>query len=206
VVSGHFLAGTDNTFDIGASGAMPRDLFLGRNAIVGGALTVSGAGVSSFVGNVGIGTPLPNSLLELSKSNADAATALRVTNSFSSTGSTDETADIDFYQGTGAAYFTSGRIRSFREGDYLTSNPQISGGLSFWTQTSDVEPATGFTEKMRITAAGNVSISVGALILTTSASPTGVGAGAVGQIAWDTAFLYVCTATNDWRRVALTDF
>jgi hypothetical protein len=41
-VSGHFLAGTDNTFDIGASGAnRPRDLFLGRNAIVGGALTVT---------------------------------------------------------------------------------------------------------------------------------------------------------------------
>lgn len=45
-----------------------------------------------------------------------------------------------------------------------------------------------------------------ALILNATASPTGTGAGSVGQIAWDTSYLYVCTATNDWRRVALTDF
>ena len=46
----------------------------------------------------------------------------------------------------------------------------------------------------------------GTLALTATASPTGAGAGAVGQIAWDTSYLYICTATNDWRRVALTDF
>lgn len=46
----------------------------------------------------------------------------------------------------------------------------------------------------------------GALTLTATASPTGAGTGAVGQIAWDTAYIYVCTATNDWRRAALTDF
>ena len=46
----------------------------------------------------------------------------------------------------------------------------------------------------------------GTLALTATASPTGTGAGAVGQIAWDTSYLYICTATNDWRRVALTDF
>jgi len=40
--TGHLLAGTDNTYDIGASGATrPRDLFLGRNAVVGGTLTLS---------------------------------------------------------------------------------------------------------------------------------------------------------------------
>ena len=46
----------------------------------------------------------------------------------------------------------------------------------------------------------------GALIMSTTASPTGAGTGVVGQFAWDTAYLYICTATNDWRRVALTDF
>lgn len=40
--AGGIISGTDNTYDIGASGASRfRDLFLGRNAVIGGALTVS---------------------------------------------------------------------------------------------------------------------------------------------------------------------
>jgi hypothetical protein len=40
--SGHFLAGADATYDIGASGASrPRDLFLSRGATLGGALTTT---------------------------------------------------------------------------------------------------------------------------------------------------------------------
>jgi hypothetical protein len=42
--SGHLLAGADNTYDIGASGATrPRDFFLARNAILGGALNTTPA-------------------------------------------------------------------------------------------------------------------------------------------------------------------
>ena len=46
----------------------------------------------------------------------------------------------------------------------------------------------------------------GAMTLTATATPTGAGAGAVGQIAWDINYLYICTAANDWRRIALVDF
>ncbi len=51
--AGHFLASTDNTYDIGASGATrPRSLFLGSNATIGGTLiatpdTRTGAGAVS---------------------------------------------------------------------------------------------------------------------------------------------------------------
>ena len=110
-------------------------------------------------GNVGIGTTTPLNLFEVSKSNENSSTSLRITNLFNATSSTDETADIDFYQGSGGGYFTSGRIRSFREGDYFSSNSQITGGLSFWTQSSNVNPSNGFTEKMRITANGKVGIN-----------------------------------------------
>lgn len=42
-MAGSFLFTPDNTYDIGASGASrPRDLFLGRNAVVGGNVTISG--------------------------------------------------------------------------------------------------------------------------------------------------------------------
>lgn len=37
----------------------------------------------------------------------------------------------------------------------------------------------------------------------TAKTPASAGvAGVAGQIAWDASFLYVCTATNTWRRVA----
>ena len=127
--------------------------------LTGGTLTGGLTGTTAnFLSNVGIGTNAPLNLLEVSKSNIGTSTSLRVTNSFSATDSTDETADIDFYQGSGGGYFTSGRIRSFRDGDYFTSNAQIAGGLSFWTQTSNAFPVNGFTEKMRITSGGSVGI------------------------------------------------
>ena len=40
----------------------------------------------------------------------------------------------------------------------------------------------------------------------TTKTPTGAGAGSAGQIAWDTGFLYICTASNVWKRVALSAF
>jgi len=47
------IATTDNTYDIGASGATRfRDLFLGRNAVMGGSLTINGAislGASQYI-------------------------------------------------------------------------------------------------------------------------------------------------------------
>lgn len=60
-------------------------------------------------------------------------------------------------------------------------------------------PALTWTKALAVTIPGT-------LALTATATPTGTGAGAVGQIAWDTSYFYICTATNDWRRVALTDF
>jgi len=39
-----------------------------------------------------------------------------------------------------------------------------------------------------------------------SGTPTGGGAGTAGQILYDASYLYVCTATNTWKRVALSSF
>lgn len=52
-------------------------------------------------------------------------------------------------------------------------------------------------EKMRLTAAGR-------FILATSVTPaSAAAAGVAGTIAWDTGFIYICTATNTWKRVAI---
>ena len=78
------------------------------------------------------------------------------------------------------------------------------GVLAFRAAADNYSSATD-----RVTLAmqtGDLKLSTGQLILATTASPTGAGTGVVGQIAWDTSYIYVCTATNDWRRAALTDF
>lgn len=44
----------------------------------------------------------------------------------------------------------------------------------------------------------------GALIMSTTATPASAAAtGTTGQIAWDSSYIYVCTATNTWKRVAI---
>jgi len=46
-------------------------------------------------------------------------------------------------------------------------------------------------------------ISGGPLVTPTATPATEGAAGVVGQWAWDTGFLYVCTTTNHWKRVAI---
>jgi len=78
------------------------------------------------------------------------------------------------------------------------------GVLTFRAAADDYSSAT---DRVRFAMqTGNVTLATGQLIIATTTSPTGAGTGTTGQIAWDTSYLYVCTATNDWRRVALVDF
>ena len=43
------------------------------------------------------------------------------------------------------------------------------------------------------------------LIESTSHTPSSdTDTGTAGQIAWDASYLYVCVATNSWKRVAIT--
>lgn len=42
--------------------------------------------------------------------------------------------------------------------------------------------------------------------LITPVPPTATSTGVVGQIAADNSHLYICTATNTWRRVAITSW
>jgi hypothetical protein len=53
--SGHFLAGTDNQFDIGASGAnRPRNVYVGTGLISGGSVTTSSSGYFAWTGTSAI--------------------------------------------------------------------------------------------------------------------------------------------------------
>ena len=50
--SGHFIAGSDNAYDIGASGATrPRNVFVAANVVVGGKLSAISTGAAQVTGN-----------------------------------------------------------------------------------------------------------------------------------------------------------
>jgi hypothetical protein len=74
--------------------------------------------------------------------------------------------------------------------------------------------STGGSERVRIDSSGNVGvhttsptakmdISGDTLRLRTARTPASAAAtGNAGDICWDADYLYVCTATNTWRRIA----
>jgi hypothetical protein len=50
------------------------------------------------------------------------------------------------------------------------------------------------------------TIEVGTLFKSNITTQTGSSTGTPGQICWDTDYIYVCTSTNVWKRVALSSF
>ena len=55
--------------------------------------------------------------------------------------------------------------------------------------------------------AANVNVT-GALVLNNSLAPTGNSSaiGTAGQIVWDSGNVYVCVATNTWKRATLSSY
>lgn len=55
-----------------------------------------------------------------------------------------------------------------------------------------------------IHSGGDLTVSVGDIIVTTPTTPASASAtGTVGTIAWDSDYMYVCVATDTWKRVAI---
>jgi hypothetical protein len=86
----------------------------------------------------------------------------------------------------------------------------------FFPAADTIAFAEGGVESMRIDSAGNVGIGTSAptamldinsntLRLRTAKTPASAAdTGNAGDIAWDADYIYVCTATNTWKRTALS--
>ena len=94
----------------------------------------------------------------------------------------------------------------------ISSGPDTgvaNGYLAFSTGSG------GVTERLRISAAGNVGIgttspttlldvNADTVRVRTARTPASASAtGTTGEICWDSDYIYVCTATNTWKRTAI---
>jgi len=64
-------------------------------------------------------------------------------------------------------------------GLYIAGDLKVGGTISAGTVTDNLE------------------------ILPTATPASAAAAGSAGQIVWDSGFIYICTATNTWKRVAV---
>ena len=67
----------------------------------------------------------------------------------------------------------------------------------------------GSTKLFEVNTSNNVevvnSLTIGGALITATKTPASAGAaGIAGEYAWDASYIYVCTATNTWKRVAIS--
>ncbi len=48
------------------------------------------------------------------------------------------------------------------------------------------------------------TVNTGTMVLATATPASATATGTTGQIAWDANYIYICTATNTWKRVAIS--
>jgi hypothetical protein len=68
-----------------------------------------------------------------------------------------------------------------------------------------VTALTMFTGTPNTSISGTLTVDSDYINITTSKTPASAGdTGATGDVAWDSDYLYVCVATNTWKRTPIT--
>jgi hypothetical protein len=158
-------------YDVGtAANQIPLNQYLGSMAYqdsasinvanINGAsdvLTIgNGQIVKDAVGNVGIGTSSPGSLLHVSSSQNGNGPVINIANTFYAASSTDERVDFqgEFYQNDVAANRSAGYLRFGKVGDF-SDNANASSFFAVATRNAGT-----LAEKMRLDNAGNLGLGV----------------------------------------------
>ena len=188
-IAAEILAEVDGS---AALGDMPGRLVFLTTA--DGANTVTERMRITSAGLVGIGTVSPQATLDVG----------------GLSGSVDRTIRVG---GTGNVYGGMSVNTSSALVNLTAGNAGVTGSsLGIFTTGTDGNE----TERVRISSTGNVGIATttptqkldvndSSIRIRTSNTPASAAAtGAQGQIAWDSDYVYVCVATNTWKRAALS--
>ena len=77
-----------------------------------------------------------------------------------------------------------------------------NGTSNVVVNTSTITMGVAGSNVVAIAGSGNVTIT--GLFQAPQSTKTSTSTGTTGQIAWDANYIYVCTAANTWKRIALT--
>jgi hypothetical protein len=184
--NGHILPTTDITYDLGSSSARWRSLYVSSSTIYLGANSMS----LSAAGNITVNGALvaaPDTVTYGEMAGGMAST--RWTNGFLTCGGVNAEA--------------SAVIRALTNGKKITGRNN-SGSWPF-TVSTVTSVVTGYDATLldwTITVQSGVASTEFLyyldfpLVVPTSSNSTGV----IGQIAYDSTYIYMCVATNTWRR------
>ena len=174
----------------------------GEELIVNGTAKISGD--VEFGAKVGIGTPSPSTKLDIQ--GAGGSTLLNMSASSSGTGyilgqiaNEGGTTYIGADNSTGSAFGGGNYASVFGAG---AANPTtlITNGVPRLT----ILPTSGNVGIGTTAPTEKLDINSDAIRIRTASTPASASAtGAVGEIRWDSSYMYVCTATNTWKRSAI---
>lgn len=149
-------------------------------------------------GEVGIGNPVPNQKLHVE---GNIAVGSSTTSAIASVAIRSGTSDT-----TAVTRYTTG----------LAELRSVGGALQIVVQDSSaLVLSTNDTERVRVSSTGNVGIAAASpthaldvnsdsIRVRTAKTPASASdTGTQGQIAWDANYIYICTATDTWKRVAI---
>ena len=94
------------------------------------------------------------------------------------------------------------RVQSTASADFYSAGQDAIVGNN---GTSNFKFWNNGVESIRIDSSSNVKVLAGNLVISTTSTPASATAsGTTGTIAWDSSYVYVCTATNTWKRTAIS--
>ncbi|MDD5092639.1 MAG: hypothetical protein PHQ23_17205, partial [Candidatus Wallbacteria bacterium] len=217
--SSEFLSGSDTSITIGASATSDHSLVMNWDdtnqafsAYCYGDSASEGLSITSTE-FFGIGTNDPKSKLHLKNENATTHTDVNANGLIIENTSTGIASQISFKAANTSGISTPDDDTIAKIGALSVSTSSSHyGEIIFSTRNG-----TDMYERVRIDQNGLVGINTDdpqvtldvnadSIRVRTSQSPASSGTGIAGEIAWDSEFLYICTAANTWRKVAHSSY
>lgn len=183
------LTGLLNCVNIQASGNIVCSGQVSTNFLLSGPATISGPLITTG----GSGNIIASGNLQINGvNNATSYATQGIYTGMQNSGSASANIDLVGVTGQEIAFMTTG-----------TSTPIAT--ISVATSAGNMSIEMGNTPAVNISVSGVTTFNNNQIVINTGNTPaSSSAAGVQGTICWDTSFIYVCVATNTWKRIAIS--